>query len=502
MHRALLDGQQRLTALWKSLNDLYTDRTYLVYYEEGDDRRKVPRVHGLARWRHDGRRYPIWVDDPPSVRDRGYFPLRLLRPGEVAFAEIRAWCDAAARDDIQRSRDIEDEIFPLRDRIITFNLPYLALPSTTPPHVALDVFIKMNTSSVRLTAFDIIVARFEGQTGQSLHQLVHDLAAQVPELQSYQTPEDLILSAAAMREDRTPTQASFHRLDLNRLADTWVELTDGIRWLIRALEEESILDADRLPTVAILPVLVALHEHIPQALDDRGRAKALVRSYIWRSFFTRRYDNSAGTRALQDLRGLIATIRSGGTHNQAPIFDDDEFPLPTVEEIVRAGWPRRKDTLARAVLALALKRGARDFADDEQATRQQLSRREYHHLFPDHLLTNDGGLSTDESYRALNCALITWNTNRRIAAKEPIRYLQERAKVAALGEGEVRRRLDSHLIPYDELSVGGYGAIDDWTERAAQIKRDYRAFLYRRAELMQYAIRELCNGEVWPASGG
>jgi hypothetical protein len=29
----LLDGQQRLTALWRSLNDHYEDRTYLVYFD-------------------------------------------------------------------------------------------------------------------------------------------------------------------------------------------------------------------------------------------------------------------------------------------------------------------------------------------------------------------------------------------------------------------------------------------------------------------------------------
>ena len=205
----LLDGQQRLTALWKSLNDEYPDRTYLVYFEEDADHddRRVPRVHGIARWESNGQKYPMWVDDPKSVYDREYYPLCLLRPGETAV-ELQEWCDAAAQRDIHKSREIERQIRPLRERILTFNLPYLALPATTLPHIALDVFIKMNTSSVRLTAFDIIVARFEDQTGQSLHQLVQDLVAQVPEVAAYQLPENLILSAAAMREDRTPTQAS------------------------------------------------------------------------------------------------------------------------------------------------------------------------------------------------------------------------------------------------------------------------------------------------------
>ena len=495
----LLDGQQRLTALWKSLHDLYEDRTYLVCFEadEEHDGRMVPRVHGLARWERNGLRYPIWVDNPKSVFERKYFPLRLLKPGETA-TEIRDWCDAAAEENIQKSRKIEDQVRPLREKILTFNMPYLALPAETPPDIAIDVFIKMNTSSVKLTAFDIIVARFEDQTSQSLHQLVQDLVTQVPEVKAYQIPQDLILSAAAMRENRTPTQASFHRLNLRQLADNWSKLVAGIRWATEILEDETIFDEARLPTVAVLPVLVALHDDIPQALDARGQARALIRSYIWRAFLTHRYDNTVSSRALQDLRGLSEAIKSGLMDRSAPIFDNDQYPLPSIEELMRAGWPRRKDTLARGILALSLKGGARDFADDKQATRQHLSQREYHHLFPDHLLTGDGDLPSAYSFRALNCALVTWNTNRKIAAKEPVNYLQERTSGAVLGENEVRQRLQSHLVPYDKLAVGGYGAIADTTARASKIAEDYEAFLSQRALMMRAASEALCRGEVWP----
>ena len=134
----------------------------------------LPCVHGYARWKRSGRRYPLWVDEPKSVHERGYFPLRLLQPGETG-KEIQEWCDSAAEMDLEKSRQIESPIRNLRDQILTFNMPYLVLPSDTPPDIAIDVFIKMNTSSVKLTAFDIIVARFENETKQSLHQLVQDL---------------------------------------------------------------------------------------------------------------------------------------------------------------------------------------------------------------------------------------------------------------------------------------------------------------------------------------
>jgi len=60
----LLDGQQRLTALWRALTDNYTDRTFFLYFEDdpNDEGKKVPTVFGQSRWERGGRRYPIWAD--------------------------------------------------------------------------------------------------------------------------------------------------------------------------------------------------------------------------------------------------------------------------------------------------------------------------------------------------------------------------------------------------------------------------------------------------------
>lgn len=490
----LLDGQQRLTALWKSLNDHYEDRTYFVYFETDiETEREEPEVFGQARWLKNGRRFPVWADIPADVYSRGYIPLKLLRPGDLSD-EIGRWCDSATGNDPTASRDLERKITKLRERVTTYNIPFLALPVTTPKDIALDVFIKLNTSSVKLTPFDIVVAEIEDRTGQSLHDLVNKLREEVPQVVEYIAPEDLILSVAAMREDKAPTQASYQKLDLDRLVADWANLVAGIKWAVETLEEEHVFDSVRLPTVAVLYSLSALHDYIPSALDARGNAKILIRKYLWRAFLTRRYENAAATMALQDLRGLRSALRDGAPHGDVPIFDDERFPLPTVGELCRAGWPKAKDILARGILAASLKAGALDLADGERATRNHLGKREYHHLFPDHLLTEDGQLPEGMSYLALNCALVTWNTNRNISAKEPLAYLTERTARGVLGEEALRGRLKSHIIPYEALNAGGYAAITNTDQRAAKIKEDYDRFLIARAESILQAAAALCRG--------
>jgi hypothetical protein len=154
--------------------------------------------------------------------------------------------------------------------------------------------------------------------------------------------------------------------------------------------------------------------------------------------------------------------------------------------------------LARAVLAVSIKAGAFDIADGSKATRERLHGREYHHLFPDALLTGDGGLSGSESSRALNCALITMSTNRNVSAKEPLKYLSERINRADLGESVVRDRLRSHVVPFDDLNVGGYAKIAAADARQDKIRADYNAFLRKRAELIYSALNALCQGRNWP----
>lgn len=89
----LLDGQQRITALWRSLNDNYDERTYFVYFDEQNGSKK-PLVFGQPRWDRDGKRYPVWADDIGEIYRKGYIPLRLLRPMEIG-KELAQWCKTA-----------------------------------------------------------------------------------------------------------------------------------------------------------------------------------------------------------------------------------------------------------------------------------------------------------------------------------------------------------------------------------------------------------------------
>jgi len=491
----LLDGQQRLTALWRAFTDNYEDRTYLVCFgqdEDVDGDGVQPQVVGVSRWMgKNGVRYPAWADSVKEVHERQFIPLSLLRPGDL-LKEVNDWCSEAEPDDYEARDAVKDTIIRLRETVNAANLPFLSLEAKTPKGVALEVFIRMNSHAVQLTAFDVVVAQMEGATGRSLHDLVSGIKEVAPNAGAYGDISQWALAVAALREDHSPSSASFLKLDLERLVDTWDDILAGMAFAVECLEEQNVFDAERLPASPVLSVLAALDPFVGQSPDHKGAAKTLLRKYLWRAFLTRRYESSTNLRTLQDYRGLREILADGRPWTAAPIFDESENPLPTVEELQRARWPKMKDILGRGILAAALRRGAEDLADGTKVSRSNVRCREYHHLFPEALLAGVGGLPTSEIYRALNCVLITWKTNRVISAKDPVTYLRDRTQAALLGEGEIRDRLATHLAPFRELNVGGYEEDVDAMSSRRRLLTDYATFLEVRAKVVHDEIMRLC----------
>lgn len=469
--KLLLDGQQRLTAVWKSLNNLYEDRSYLL-----DLKGDRPSVVSVKRYERSGREglYPLWIDTPEECWERKKVPLWILNPDKPS-REARNWCKKAI-DDSEERDDVLDKLFEIRDQISGFNLPCLCLEKGADPNDAIDVFIKLNTSYVSLSSFDIVVARTEAQVGESLHKKLKELLEECPEIEDYRDPKKYVLDVACLLQDKRPTKKNKEeRLDFQRMIGDWRQVISGTKELINFLEQERIFDKKRLPTHVILAPLAVLQTLVPSHPDERGNAKRLLKKYLWRSFFTNRYERTTTTKIIEDYRALKKRVN--GVEVAVPCFDEDEHPLPKAKDLREAGWPTKKDRLGRAILSLTFQASAKNFADDEEISKRNIQYREYHHLYPKRFLKNQG-VYEENANKALNCALIRWEDNRIISGKSPLEYLLERSAADNLGEPQIRKRLESHLIDYDVM-----------------VEKNYDKFLHKRALDMVEKIENLCEGK-------
>lgn len=505
----LLDGQQRLTALWRAFHNNYDLETYYIYLKEfdrtdGEEGRDDCSVFYRTRYyQKNSLRYPLWCDNPAMCLERGMIPTNLLCP-EDRQREIDDWIEAATREmepdegkeELRRfyefQKRVSDRIKELRSTVANYNPPYLSLPANTDKTVALNVFINMNTNSKPLSQYDIIVAEVESVMEQSLHDLEAGLNWKYPEIARYSPLSSQILTTSALLQGNLPNQRGAWDMNKKRMVDNWETMSIGLHRMATFLQGEGIYDEQRLPTNAVLAVIAALYAYIPESSDKRGQDELLLKRYLWYAFFTDRYENAAASRAFADFNGLKRAItgerKSDGTPygiGDVPIFADHAFV--EVEEIMSAEWPKRATIRGRGVLAVACRLGALDFSTGERLDAGTIRQRHYHHIYPDALL-KEAGIN---SFLAVNCALIADTTNMAIGRKDPLDYLKDR--YAWTSETIVRERLQSHFIPIKELANGGYEGLSD-AEKNEKLKADFEEFTHRRAELILRTVEYLADG--------
>lgn len=505
----LLDGQQRLTALWRAFHNNYEWESYFIYLEEFDnydkdlDQEDMTVFCRSRYYKKNGDKYPLWCDSPAKCLERGYIPTQLLKPEDIQD-EIDDWLTEATaslepeggKKELKQFYDfrqkVSDRIKDLRSIVANYNLPYLSLPSTTDKALALDVFIKMNTNSKPLSQYDVIVAEVESVMGRSLHDLQESLNEKYPRIARYGELSDMILTTSALLQDALPNQRGAWDMNKRVMVDKWGTMERGLHRMVSFLEKEGIYDRQRLPTNAVLAVIAALYENIPDVGDKRGKNELLLKKYLWYAFFTDRYENAAATHAYADFIALKRLIKEekkkdGEKYAESDIPIINEHMLVEKEEIMNAEWPKRASIRGRAVLAVACRMGAFDFATGEQINANNIEQRHYHHLYPDALLKE----AEVNSFLALNCALIAGDTNLVIGRKEPLKYLKDRYNWTS--ELIVSERLKSHLIPVTELANGGYEGLSE-QEKKDKIKEDFERFLQKRAEVIMKAVHLLVEG--------
>jgi hypothetical protein len=489
VYEHLLDGQQRLTAFWRAMNNNYEREIFYVYVPEfdkvDDDNIEEDKifVYCQPRWYRNNKHYPIWADDEATCFRKGLIPAHLLRPEDIGN-EFDNWI-AKATNHLEPNNECSDlaqaykcyhdtkgklkeKITYFREIVAHYNLPYLALPPQTRKETALTVFINMNTNSKPLGIYDIIVAEVESVQGKSLHELQASLEETIVGLKHLDNVSRLLLGTAALLQNKTPNEKGMLDMDKAVMVDQWGDLERCLKLMFK---------------------------YIPEAGDARGKAETLLKKYLWTAFFTDRYENSASTRAFADYRNLRAVLTNatredGSTFREShvPVLNPDEFPLADEQEFLTAPWPKNQTILGRAILAVTAYLGAFDFADGSKISYLTLQNREYHHIFPDALLKE----AMVNSFLALNCALISGPTNRSVGRKDPLNYLKERYQWVS--NDIIHQRLNSHLIPVEQLARGGYDGLSK-EEKVAKITRDFDDFLRERSKLIHRAMLKLVTGQ-------
>ena len=494
------DGQQRLTALWKSLNDKY-DEKYYVEYEKKGNGYIVTGVKSEKKQKKDSK----------EVSDA--IPVTYLK--EDAFRERNRWLENHESTD-----EFKNFVTTLKNKIYDdeSNIHFFEMPHKTSKEDMIDIFVEINTSSVRLSHYDLAIALIGKAEKKNLRKSIEEIEKQVPTIKNLEAPgkdpEDgstnlgeLILKIECLRQGFKPNYNSFikegkeKRLDFKKLVEGLKKITKGLKWTVELLKEIGIERGERLPSTVPLRVLPALEEYIPTTGTKANNALKLIRMYLWRAFLTDRYSKQVNARLYEDFKGLkevlkkdIINIKSGNLKNKIPIF---RCKKPSLEEMKKAPWPKGKSILGRGVLLACSLGKAKDIVTGESLHGKDKEHIEYHHIFPKD--KTKSFYSEDKKNEGLenspiNCMLLTKDTNRnQWRNKLPGDFLEKAIEEAEKGNPHGKQDVDKHLKTH-LLEPGDFECVKDI--KGKDLKKKYEDFLKKRGGRILKRIKELLEGNL------
>lgn len=481
--RLVLDGQQRLTALYRSLRGVGFERYFVALKEFVDPDTLESRDEDDILWEK------AVVAREPSKRE-----LAAIRRGDTpAYDEIdwqlSAWYfpvhkfrDVGGFDDWMEAlaRTLPDEdkaktaLRQVRDTYLTqlrsYEFPVITLTGDATLRAVCRIFETLNTNTVRLGVFEILTAKFYPnevdlrglwKKAKEDHPVLRDAAAD-KDPDGFGIDPYLVLQAVALRVHRSPQQKTvLEKLTAQEVANYWDVTVLSLKRVIELLRDEcGVIHRDLLPYQMILvPLTGAWMERDNMTGPAQAAALVKIKQYFWSSVLTTNFDQGGASQAEKDYRDLVAWM-NGQQEDGTDVVPEAVSEIPISADVLLSASVTKKALLS-AVMALTVEANAKDFHNGQRLTPTIYVQDKVnsHHLYPRKRLTDqnaDEGIDSQgfSPELILNRALIDASTNKRIGAKKPSVYVEEiRSEVADADD-----IFESHLIDVAALEGDDYKA--------------------------------------------
>lgn len=514
----LLDGQQRLTSLWGALTGRYVRVTPKTETPKRFFIRVADMIDGDMEVIEILYRAPNWKNAPSRQYRDHLVPVDIFwddpdRSASEASA-MQEWCKAAIGgedDGTSRFHRLWDSLGTLKERLVwTPRLPYCSLVSSTTASTAIEIFVGVNENALTLKTIQVRIADIQAEYDVYLEDRCDRLLSECTEMRHYfpvrpaaarTAVAEWMLKVACLKVGqggRAPKDSHYrdaaHEMfagrnegeKRERLDRLGTDLSSALRFVC----EQGAVIEETLPAWPPVHVIAALQEDLRECDGDRRtKADQLLNAYLWRAFVTDRYRADANNRLLEDFRALrscLAVLREGQDPLRdglvkVPAFDEVLWPLPDAGRLCeRVTWIKGRGHLGRAVVAATLAREPLDWVTgakldcDTVRGLHVAGKLLWEHIFPVKTFEPEVG---NKVKHGLNGVIMTRGDRPAGQERNPDRFIRWiRGRIKAHDGLDVRRRVESHLVPYGSL-------VDNGGSAGSQPAPNYRyhSFLHDRA---------------------
>jgi hypothetical protein len=430
----VLDGQQRLTSLYVTLNGMQyagTDYSRIVFDLDAE---AFKVADGKAD--HLVRVCDLW-EDKREVRDA------LEGERYDAFTDCH-------------------------DALTKYELP-LIIVKTNEVDSVINIFERINQKGTRLSRFDIVNANIWSRDFNLRSKIDEDIFEHLDDIGFGDIDRGTVTQTLALNIEGTCSTDAQKNLDPKAVKESWDETKDAIISAIGYLRKQhGVKRAEFIPYEGMIPVLA----HYMYETGRRNVApehQDRIDRWFWRVALSGRYSSSAQTSMTEDSK-LIDSIVAG---------EDVEINFtPQIDKnrLIETNIKQSTSGLRNAFLCLLARNRPRHFEDGSEI---DLTENEYadfrlnkHHIFPNAYLRNLNYSKTDRK-SITDITFIPAELNKRLSDTTPKEYFGTLREEVS----EFEAIMDTHLIPYHEDS-------GIW-------ENDYEQFQEQRAELIYAEFMQL-----------
>ena len=477
----ILDGQQRLTALFQALikpgpvitEDARKKPIHRYYYfdierclDPNEDREDCIRsISEDKRVREFRRKVVEDYSTPEKEYEAGLFPVKQVYDSFSWRMGYDEYWDYD-KSKIKLFNQFYTEVI---QRFEHYQLPVIEMGKETPKEAVCLVFEKVNTGGVSLTVFELLTATFAADNF-SLRNDWKNIAEQfAKEDVLSKIPNDHFLQAVTLlttmkrnreyierrgdSDGRAPA-ISCKRKDILKLnLEDYLEhrdaVVDGFMKAAKYLRMQKIFTAHDLPYQTQIVPLAATFAVLGDEADN-DTVRQLLSRWYWCGVFGELYGGAIESRLAKDLPELIAWIRGG---DEPTTVKDASFSGARLEELTTRGSAAYK-----GIFALLMRDGCEDFQTGQpiDITNYYDENIDIHHIFPQKWCSEHlDRAELARRKRAVDCIInktpLSSRTNHMIGGHAPSVYLRRIEKNEQIPAERLDQILRSHVIDPEAL---------------------------------------------------
>lgn len=481
--RLILDGQQRITSIYRCL--IGVDDIFFIRNNSEEISNEVQNK-SIANQTLEDLLYAFDTEDPDdriAIRlsdawkcmDEGIFEDEIKKS---FFKKSNYYLFNFDQEEFDEANSFKAYLITLRKIQSMYKaeklLSYYLLDMTMDKFVLF--FERSNSRGIQLNFIDILTAKL--YEGFNLKKHIKDFES---ENTGYSLNEELIVRTIAYfvskdRYEKTGKSIEIHRnfilteLNASHFNVYWEKVTI---WFKKALEflykNNFIVHQNWIPYSSMIIPLIAFQKELSGGYDQMtDKQKDFLEYWYWCSVFSQRYTGSSNERIIQDCNTLGTIARGDKIKDRSYFYKLSKLVISSSKDLFT--YEKKQNAVYRGILNF-INFSVGGYLDWNNTSKVDFnSEVDDHHIFPkDYILKNSKEEDEERDFvdSVVNKTLIPKITNIKIGNKAPSKYLNE---IKNKSNSKISDSIKSHIIDVDIMNENyDRNATFFWELRAEEI---------------------------------